>query len=178
MAAALYFSRGLSEITGGHIMVRKYSFYILFIINLVGIYVIDIFTQDPSRISGNGNPAIVILFFYIPSLLIFFLFFGINIYKMMLRQKYNYIFSIIFASIAFIFVFVWMEYRYSIDLIFQLGGGPEEPNSRIYRFPWLNQYTNTMFFNYYTFFTIFFLIIFLSTLFAYIRKNSIDCSKG
>jgi len=38
-----------------------------------------------------------------------------------------------------------------LNLIAQLGGTPAHKTSRIYRFPWLNQYTNTLFFNFYTF---------------------------
>lgn len=37
------------------------------------------------------------------------------------------------------------------QLVFALGGDPTVPDSRIYRFGWFNQYTNSLYFNMYTF---------------------------
>ncbi|WP_340032024.1 hypothetical protein NSQ20_05320 [Paenibacillus sp. FSL K6-1122] len=42
---------------------------------------------------------------------------------------------------------VFLELRIIDDLRMQLNGFTNDPNSAVYRFGWLNQYTNTLFYN-------------------------------
>lgn len=42
---------------------------------------------------------------------------------------------------------VFLELRIINDLRMQLNGFTNDPNSAVYRFGWLNQYTNTLFYN-------------------------------
>ncbi|MFC5402514.1 hypothetical protein [Cohnella soli] len=46
---------------------------------------------------------------------------------------------------------VYGEYEKTHELLRELGGGTGKPDSVIYRFGWLNQYTNNLFLNGYTF---------------------------
>lgn len=115
---------------------------------------IEVLTIDPQTISGNGNLALLLIIPFVMVLTIFltalFLFF-----KEVINEKWKLLFSII---LPFVIIFslarIWQD---GSELISLLGGGPDDPDSRIYRFPWLNQYTNTIFFNVY-------LIVFLSGL--------------
>jgi uncharacterized membrane protein len=115
---------------------------------------IEALTIDPQTISGNGNLALLLIIPFLMVLTIFltalFLFF-----KEVINEKWKLLFSII---LPFVIIFslarIWQD---GSELISLLGGGPVDPDSKIYRFPWLNQYTNTIFFNVY-------LIVFLSGL--------------
>ncbi|WP_246147067.1 hypothetical protein [Bacillus massilioanorexius] len=65
----------------------------------------------------------------------------------------NRIKRIFFLSISFIccVLLIFPIVSYTSELIIALGGTPSNPDSRIYRFGWFNQYTNSIYFNVYTF---------------------------
>jgi hypothetical protein len=126
----------------------------LAVLSLLMVIGIDVLTIDPQTISGNGNLALLLIIPFIMVLTIFltalFLFF-----KEVINRRWKLLLSVILPLIIiFSLARIWQD---SSELISLLGGGPENPDSRIYRFPWLNQYTNTIFFNVY-------LIVFLSGL--------------
>jgi hypothetical protein len=126
----------------------------LAVLSLLMVIGIDVLTIDPQTISGNGNLALLLIIPFIMMLTIFltalFLFF-----KEVINRRWKLLLSVILPLIIiFSLARIWQD---SSELISLLGGGPENPDSRIYRFPWLNQYTNTIFFNVY-------LIVFLSGL--------------
>jgi uncharacterized membrane protein len=54
------------------------------------------------------------------------------------------------GGLALLIVFGFLEYYFTKNLIRDLGGFPGNESSRIYRYFWLNQYTNTIFINIYT----------------------------
>jgi hypothetical protein len=62
------------------------------------------------------------------------------------------------GSFCILSMSAFLEITYVLDLIKQLGGPPSNVNSRIYRFSWINQYTNTFYVNVYTY------IIFISSI--------------
>lgn len=54
------------------------------------------------------------------------------------------------GAFAILLLLSSLEYKLAIDLINDLGGTPSIVSSKIYRYPRLNQYTNTIFINFYT----------------------------
>lgn len=63
---------------------------------------------------------------------------------------------------CFILIFSLMALMEITDLKTQLGGFADDPGSVIYRFGWLNQYTNTVFYNIYVLFVGMFISSFVS----------------
>ncbi|RSD27414.1 hypothetical protein [Mesobacillus subterraneus] len=119
---------------------------------LVLIAGIDLLTIEPHVVSGNGNPALLLIipFFMVLTIYLTALFF---FFKDVMNGRVKLLVSLILPLIILYSLSrIWSD---SSELISMLGGGPDEPESRIYRFPWLNQYTNTIFFNIY-------LMVFLS----------------
>ncbi|SFM06326.1 hypothetical protein SAMN04487943_10771 [Gracilibacillus orientalis] len=134
---------------------------VLFIVNIVNIYFVKIFTVEPDVISGNGNLGV--LFLIIGYILL--LFFSIELrkvirYKYLISKRLNLI--ILLVSILILAITILSEYRYVVDLINQLGGFGN-PESVIYRLSFLNQYTNTMFLNIYIFIIIISLIMMINS---------------
>lgn len=116
----------------------------VFFINLV-----DFFTINPNVYSGNGNLGLLVLF---PALIIFMFF----AHSFWVTSGYLHLSSkswkvIFLGSLFLLLLFFFLEYRFVLMLIDSLGGTPKIETSRIYRYPWLNQYTNTFFVNYFTF---------------------------
>lgn len=126
---------------------------IIILLSLLGFYLIEnIFTIKPNVTSGNGNLGILIIFLLSPIFIASYFF----TYKMAREISYNikkkrirvFILSLsLICSIILVFQIV----NYINELIIALGGTPSNPDSRIYRFGWFNQYTNSMYFNLFTF---------------------------
>ncbi|MGI8385887.1 hypothetical protein [Robertmurraya sp. P23] len=115
---------------------------------IIFIYLVDLFTIKPSVTSGNGNVG---LLFLIPALIVFFLF-ARSFWRILgsIQLKSSTLVLIRFGGIILLLLFCFLEYNFTINLINNLGGAPGNESSRIYRYPWLNQYTNTVFINFYT----------------------------
>ncbi|MBT2663352.1 hypothetical protein [Bacillus sp. ISL-45] len=116
--------------------------------SVVFIYLVDLFTFKPHVISGNGNLGLL----FVGPALIIFIFFAISLWKglgiLKLKSSSTLLFG--FGALALSIVFCILEYKFAADLVDHLGGSPKEPSSKIYRYPWLNQFTNTIFINFYT----------------------------
>lgn len=111
-------------------------------------------TIDPRNTSGNGNLAVVVIIPFLIILTIYLIALFIFV-KEIMNGKWKLMLSMgLPLIIMFSLARMWQD---SLELVSLLGGGPDVPESRIYRFPWLNQYTNTMFINMY-------LLVFLSAL--------------
>lgn len=123
------------------------SLLIASIISIIGFVTIDIFTISPDVYSGNGNPA---LLFYPVAIVPY----GILLYLIVQRASRisltRFKWAGLLAIILFILCILGEIYQVQ-QLIAALGGGPDNPESKIYRFGWLNQYTNTFYFNPFTF---------------------------
>ncbi|TYP73308.1 hypothetical protein [Paenibacillus methanolicus] len=100
-------------------------------------------------VSGNGNPAILFVFPAIPVYLAAVVF----TYRISRRVADHapYRKRARLALLIFVVLCGLGEYAFVDRLIRHLGGGPANPDSAIYHFGWLNQYTNTIYFNAYTF---------------------------
>ncbi|MFC3846469.1 hypothetical protein ACYEXS_34150 [Paenibacillus sp. MAH-36] len=125
---------------------------VLLVLSIILFYLVNLFTIDPYKTSGNGNLGLVPILFSIP------IFIGFNIFYFLvlrtgLRKVSNKIKALIFIiCLIILVVFFLLELNFVKDLSDLLGSW-DDLNSRVYRYPILNQYTNTMFFNKYTFLT-------------------------
>ncbi|MBT2682312.1 hypothetical protein [Bacillus sp. ISL-37] len=118
------------------------------ILSVVFIYLVDLFTIKPDVISGNGNLG---LLFVVPALALFILFVrSLWRYLGTLNLKSNTWMKIVWGAFAILLLLSFLQYKLAIDLVTDLGGSPKIESSKIYRYPWLNQYTNTLFINFYT----------------------------
>ncbi|MFC4104257.1 hypothetical protein [Paenibacillus xanthanilyticus] len=100
-------------------------------------------------VSGNGNPAILFVFPAVPVYLVAVIF----TYRISRRfaDHARYRREAGFALLILVVLCGLGENAFVARLIRHLGGGPDNPDSVIYRFGWLNPYTNTLYFNAYTF---------------------------
>lgn len=119
-----------------------------FVLCIFLIFLVDLFTVKPHVISGNGNLG---LLFLLPAAVVFFLF-ARSLWRGFgkLKLKLKSLKAIIIGTLALLLLFCYLEYTFAINLVAKLGGAPGTVSSRIYRYPWINQYTNTMFVNLYT----------------------------
>lgn len=113
------------------------------LVSIALFYLVSLMTIDPSSISGNGNPAILVMPFVVASYV------GTLLLLYKIEFKLNSLIRII--CIIGILLLVLGETIHVQNLVDALGGGPDVPDSRIYRFGWFNQYTNTFYFNGYIF---------------------------
>lgn len=122
-----------------------YSNLVLLIIDIFLIYLVDImnFKFDSNHgISGNGNPAIVLFFVIIPFIaaFIYSLITLINRTRVSFFQKSSYVIMLIAMSL----ILAYLQYLYTKSIYQHIDGALEG-------FGLVNQYTNTIFINGYTF---------------------------
>ncbi|UCZ54126.1 hypothetical protein LGQ02_04925 [Bacillus shivajii] len=124
--------------------------------NIVFLIVIDLFTASPDSWSGNGNPAIL---FVLPFILLFSVFCYMLSTEWYRRSTLSLRIVLIITLPTMILASIFHTIHIT-SLLDALGGTPTVADSKIYRFGWFNQYTNTLFFNIYTYiFTIAFTIM-------------------
>lgn len=124
-----------------------------FIITFIGfIFIERVMTFQPHITSGNGNPGIVVMFIIFP----FFIFSLYLTYKQFSRLflriniwMINIIVLLLCMKSIGLLITPLLDFAY--ELVQALGGPPTEVDSRIYNFGWFNQYTNSIYFNIYTF---------------------------
>lgn len=118
---------------------------------LFALFLIDSVTVRPDVISGNGNVALLIMFPALFLFLAFYLQWATVCFRWFGKRKRSHVKGCLFLLALLILAGLWAEWQFASHLISALGGGPDVPQSRIYRFGWFNQYTNTLFFNVATF---------------------------
>lgn len=133
---------------------KRYIFwFISILLSFLGFFLIEnTFTIKPEVISGNGNFGILILMLLSP----FFISSYFLTYKLAREISFNTmtrIIRVVILSLSLICcaLLIFPIFNYASELIIALGGTPSNPDSRIYRFGWFNQYTNSIYFNFYTF---------------------------
>ncbi|QYR22721.1 hypothetical protein KZ483_07180 [Paenibacillus sp. sptzw28] len=131
------------------------------ILSIASIFLISAFTVSPDKISGNGNLGLIFLPVYC-IFLIASMTFG---FLLLRRIKIHAILPII-ALFMLVFSTI-QEFRLIKHRIQAVGGGIDEPNSKIYRLNWINQYTNDIWANGY----IWLIAISLIVLIAYLFKR-------
>jgi hypothetical protein len=133
---------------------KTYKFWVVsFVLSYLGFYLIEnIFTIRPDVTSGNGNLGILVIIGLMPIFILsYFLTYKqsrevSNTFKN--RKMKVVILSLLVLCCALL---IFLIVNYTDELVIALGGTPSNPDSRIYRFGWFNQYTNSLFFNAYTF---------------------------
>ncbi|MCM3783416.1 hypothetical protein M3231_10560 [Neobacillus mesonae] len=129
---------------------RKFGISVL--ISLLLVLLVDLFTfkyPPGGSTSGNGNPGILVLapaLLYLIGLLIYTFFFMKNLFVSVKNAASK---EVPILLICFILTFLLLITMDISDLRNQLGGFTNDPESAVYRFGWLNQYTNTLFYNIY-----------------------------
>ncbi|MGG3564677.1 hypothetical protein ABES03_24075 [Neobacillus rhizosphaerae] len=146
--------------------------FIFMVLSLIGFALIAASTMNPSQYSGNGNFAILFTLPTVPLYLLFLYYLSRWIYKIIngisMKNRLTFL-----GCMAVVFlVLIFLEVRYIQNLVILLGGGPERPESRIYRFGWYNQYTNTIYFNWITFSLGMIISVMISIGYSLIKKSS------
>ncbi|WP_236015731.1 hypothetical protein [Planococcus soli] len=133
----------MKDILGGILVFLSFSGFIL---------IENVFTIQPSVTSGNGNLGLLVIICLSP------IFIGSYLYtfkrtRELISKEQNKMISILVISFSLLLggFMVFLIINYRSDLIVALGGTPSNPDSRIFRYGWLNQYTNSIYFNAYTF---------------------------
>ena len=146
--------------------------FIFMVLSLSGFALIAGSTMNPSQYSGNGNFAILFTMPTVPIYLIFLYYLSRWVYKAINGVSVkNRLTFLVCMAVVFV-VLIFLEVRYIQNLVILLGGGPESPESRIYRFGWYNQYTNTFYFNWITFCLGMIISVMTSIGYSLIKKSS------
>ncbi|MFB1099225.1 hypothetical protein [Terribacillus sp. JSM ZJ617] len=120
--------------------------------------------------SGNGNLAVAGYPFAIASAISILIFGSLLCIKLLRRlsRVWSIVSLLIFITIQVLLYEGFENHFYKkIDY---LGGGPKELSSFIIDMGWVNTYTNDMYFNVYSFFTVLVLPIIISSLIRLIKK--------
>ncbi|WP_339310221.1 hypothetical protein [Paenibacillus sp. FSL M7-0896] len=130
---------------------RYWSTIILLALNVLCIFAVDISTikyRVGKGTSGNGNPGIVVL---ILSLILFAIFLIHLVVKSIeyLRKLPPTITTMVIPSLAIVtlVLMIFGELNTISALEQNLNGFTNEKDSVVFRFGWINQYTNTLFYN-------------------------------
>lgn len=128
--------------------------FISVLISFLGFYLIEhVFTVSHDVWSGNGNLAILIMIIFLPAFVLSYLF----TYKVTREISTNTVVKklklvALITCVASCVLLILPIINYVDELVIALDGTPTNPESKIYRFGWFNQYTNGIYFNFYTFF--------------------------
>lgn len=133
-------------------MIRRYrSTIILLALNIICIFAVDITTikyRLGNGTSGNGNPGIVVL---ILSLILLAIFLVNLVLKSVesLRKLPQVVTTIVIPAIAMLtlVLMIFGELNTISALEQNLNGFTNDQDSVVFRFGWINQYTNTLFYN-------------------------------
>lgn len=124
--------------------------FTLILLCLSGLWIIETLTITPGQITGKENkalmaviPFLMILAMYVTALFLFSKQFFQHI------PKWRIPLTLVFLGVA-VFTLMKLGIR-SNELFAALGGTPDDQGSTIFQYPWLNAYTNTLFFNIYSF---------------------------
>jgi hypothetical protein len=141
---------------------------IYFMLCLIAVVMVKEFSFSPESFSGNGNPVILIF----PFVLLTFSLFGYELFLKLKDASFKKVTwrNVVVASLIVLIAASIMEFSYFNEVIQKLGGPPTNEDSRIYQFPWLNQYTNTIFVNFYTFLIYASTLTFLTSLYRWIKQ--------
>ncbi|WP_445491258.1 hypothetical protein [Niallia sp. 03133] len=112
---------------------------------IVFLYLVALFTTSPEVTSGNGNLGLIFVLLAVIIFILFAHYIWKSLRTIQLQPGTWKIISL--GSLFVLLLCCLLEYQYTVNLIDHLGGPPGQESSRIYRYPWLNQYTNTLFLN-------------------------------
>ena len=131
----------------------KLSWLISLGISLLGFLIIEnFFTIKPEGVSGNGNLGAVGMALVLPFLLLSLLT-TFRYFLTVSKQASDRLVKVIsfIGGFALIGVLLYFAIDYKNNVLESLGGPVSNPDSKIYGYPILNQYTNRVYYNFYTF---------------------------
>lgn len=149
---------------------------ILFFVTMIGLALVDLWTfrlKPNGHMSGNGNPAILILLIFGPLYLVFigFITYIANcIFKQSFingRKNVSLLVSILLLGGTLLV----LERFYFLQIFYSLGGFPDNQSSAIYRWGMWNQYTNTAYFNVITYTLGVMMAILIGYISAFLQRN-------
>lgn len=133
-------------------MKNKYwATLILLLLNVLCIFAVDITTfkyKNGGVISGNGNPGLIAL--TMGWILLLFLLIRVVFIAIEYLKKVSHKLSKVIIPTCLIVILALMilaEIRFINLLGHNLNGFTNEKNSIVFRFGWINQYTNSLFYN-------------------------------
>lgn len=136
-------------------------------INLILIFLVNLFTieMEPGKgISGNGNPAIILWFIELPAYLLLLIGIALIVHRERYLERRKGI-GIPLMLLAFLAVSILLQ----IDNASRI---KEQIDGQINEFGWLNQYTNTIYINFYSFLSGILLMLFIQSVITLIRIRS------
>ncbi|MEK4426536.1 nucleoside-diphosphate sugar epimerase [Solibacillus sp. FSL K6-1523] len=122
-------------------------------ISLFGVMLIQyFFTMKPDDVAQAGNLGALGLALAAPFILLS-LFITYRFFLVTSRQARDQLMRLIYLifGVAFLIVMVFYAIEFKNDVYASLGGNTHTKGSQIYGFPMLNEYTNHVFINFYTF---------------------------
>lgn len=143
-------------------------------ISLFGVLLIEhFFTMEPDAIANGGNLGALGLALVLPFVLLS-LFITFRYFTELTRTAKDSFMRSIYTGFGFallIFV-VYYAIGYKNDVYATLGGDTKTAGSIIYGFPLLNEYTNRVFINFYTFTAVHLISALAGAFFGIFRKAS------
>lgn len=138
--------------SGKHMGWRRVLIWLL--INIIFVVLTDGFTfkyKTGGTISGNGNPGIIMLWAgWLVGVILLGFVYGLFVRIFRARTAFS-VQSLMIALSALIVLplSVWMQIRKVDALREHLRGFTRDEGSVVFRFGWINQYTNNLFYNAY-----------------------------
>lgn len=151
---------------------QKLSWLISLGLTLTGFLIIEhLFTVNPTSFSGNGNFGLMAIPFIIPFLLLSLF----TTYKYIQHLTVNAksttsIWISIGTSIVFAGILLYFCFDYKENLYEALGEPALGPDSKIYGFEFINQYTNSILFNPFTFLFVHSISGVIGAVYGFIKK--------
>ncbi|SUA50783.1 Uncharacterised protein [Paenibacillus thiaminolyticus] len=129
---------------------------LLFVVTLIGVGLVDVFTfrlRSGGGMSGNGNPALLILFPLVPLYAVLLAMLGTASHGFFAQGLQRGVKQVIILLVLILLgvALAVMEWLYIKQFFGNLGGPPDNPRSAIYRWGWWNPYTNTAYINVFTY---------------------------
>ncbi|MGE7021411.1 nucleoside-diphosphate sugar epimerase [Solibacillus cecembensis] len=122
-------------------------------ISLFGVMLIQhFFTMKPDDVAQAGNLGALGLALAVPFILLS-LFTTYRFFLVTSRQARDQLMRLIYLifGVALLMVLIFYAIEFKNDVYASLGGNTHTKDSQIYGFPALNEYTNHVFLNFYTF---------------------------
>lgn len=122
-------------------------------ISLFGVMIIQyFFTIKPDEVANAGNLGALGLALVVPFILLS-LFITYRFFVESARHAKDHLMRLIYFifGVALLVVFIFYANGYQQDVYHSLGGDTKTIGSQIYGYPVLNEYTNNIFINFYTF---------------------------
>ena len=122
-------------------------------ISLFGVMIIQhFFTVKPDEVANGGNLGALGIALVVPFILLS-LFTTFRFFAESARHANDHLMRMIYFvfGVALVVVLLYYANDYKTTVFERLGGDTKTAGSQIYGFPLLNEYTNSIFINFYTF---------------------------